>query len=180
MKLDFLPFALPLFDDDEIQAVTEVMRSGWITTGSKTREFEENFVEYLGGDLEAVSVNSATAGLHLALEACGIGYDDEVITTTLTFTSTAEVIRYLGAHPVFVDCDADTLNIDIRQIESKITKKTKAIIPVHFAGLPCDMPKILELAKKYNLKVIEDAAHTLPSKINGITIGQHSIRLLKS
>jgi dTDP-4-amino-4,6-dideoxygalactose transaminase len=180
---DFLPFALPDIGDEEINAVVDTMRSGWITTGPKTREFEESFAAYIsnGGSsnttgeniYQAISVNSATAGLHLALEACGIGTGDEVITTTLTFTATAEVIRYLGAHPVFVDCDLQTLNIDINQIESKITAKTKAIIPVHFAGLPCDMDKILQIARKYNLKVIEDAAHTLPSKINNKLIGQH-------
>lgn len=173
MDKKFLPFALPDIGEEEIDAVVNTLRSGWVTTGPKTKEFESEFAKYLGGNLEAISVNSATAGLHLALEACGIKAGDEVITTTLTFTATAEVIRYLGAHPVFVDCDPSTLNIDIKQIESKITDKTKAIIPVHIAGLPCDMEQILAIAKKHQLKVIEDAAHTLPSKINDIMIGQH-------
>ena len=174
IETKFLPFALPDIGDEEIRLVTEALKSGWVTTGPRTREFELKFAEYLGGGVEALAVNSATSGLHLALEACGIGPGDEVITTTLTFTATGEIIRYLGAHPVFVDCDRATLNIDIEAIEQKITAKTKAIIPVHFGGLPCDMEKILLLAKKHKLKVIEDAAHTLPSKINHIMIGQHA------
>ncbi len=170
---NFLPFALPDIGDEEIEAVVKTLKTGWITTGAQTKEFELQFAQYLGGDLHAIAVNSATSGLHLALEACGVEEDDEVITTTLTFTATAEIIRYLGAHPVFVDIDPETLNIDINQIEEKITNKTKAIIPVHFAGLACDMNKIIAIAKKHNLKVIEDAAHALPSKIDNIIIGQH-------
>jgi dTDP-4-amino-4,6-dideoxygalactose transaminase len=169
----FLPFALPDIGEEEIIEVTNTLRSGWVTTGPKTKEFEQKFIEFLGGNVDAISVNSATAGLHLALEACGIGYGDEVITTTLTFTATAEVIRYLGANPVFVDINPNNLNIDIEQIECKITNKTKAIIPVHMAGLACDMEKIIAIARKHNLRVIEDAAHALPSKINNILIGQH-------
>lgn len=171
----FLPFALPDIGEEEIALVTETLRSGWVTTGPRTKEFEQKFAEYIGGEpAEAISVNSATAGLHLALEACGITDGDEVIVPTLTFTATAEIVRYLGANPVFVDCDLTTLCIDIKQIESKITSKTKAIIPVHMAGLACDMEAILSIAQKHNLKVIEDAAHTLPSKINNIFIGQHA------
>ncbi len=173
MQDKFLPFALPDIGEEEINEVVNTLRSGWVTTGPKTKEFEQKFAEYLGGGVEAIAVNSATAGLHLALEACGVCDGDEVITTTLTFTATAEVILYLGAHPVFVDCDPHTLNIDIAQIESKITPRTKAIMPVHFAGLACDMEKIIAIAKKHNLRVIEDAAHTLPSKINGVLVGQH-------
>ena len=173
LKSNFLPFAVPDINEEDISHVVSTLRSGWITTGAKTQEFELKFANYLGGGVEAIAVNSATSGLHLALEACGVDFGDEVIIPTLTFTSTAEVIRYLGAHPVFIDCDLNTLNMDISQIESKITPKTKAIIPVHFAGLACDMEQILLIAKKYNLKVIEDAAHTLPSKINGVLIGQH-------
>jgi dTDP-4-amino-4,6-dideoxygalactose transaminase len=173
MSNKFLPFAQPDIGEREINAVVDSLRSGWVTTGPKTKEFELEFAKYIGGGVEAIAVNSATAGLHLALEACGVSSGDEVITTTLTFTATAEVIRYLGAHPVFIDCDQATLNIDINQIENKITKKTKAIIPVHFAGLACDMTKILAIAKKYNLKVIEDAAHTLPSQIDNVLIGRH-------
>ncbi|MDD4975346.1 MAG: DegT/DnrJ/EryC1/StrS family aminotransferase, partial [Bacteriovorax sp.] len=155
----------------EIAEVVSALRSGWVTTGPKTKQFEADFAAYLGGNLEAVSVNSATAGLHLALEACGITEGDEVITTPYTFTATAEVIRYLGAHPVFVDIDPNTFNIDPKKIEEKITSKTKAIMPVHFAGLSCDMKPILEIAKKYNLKVIEDAAHALPTRYQDKLIG---------
>lgn len=169
----FLPFALPDIGDEEINEVVKALRSGWVTTGPKTKEFETKFAEYIGIGVEAISVNSATAGLHLALEACGVRYGDEVIIPTLTFTATAEIVRYLGADPVFVDCDPDTLCIDISQIEAKITSKTKAIIPVHMAGLPCDMEVIIAIAKKYGVRVIEDAAHTCPSRINNVMIGQH-------
>lgn len=168
---NFLPFALPDIGEEEIAEVVTALRSGWVTTGPKTKQFEEDFAAYLGGNLEAVSVNSATAGLHLALEACGITEGDEVITTPYTFTATAEVIRYLGAHPVFVDIDPNTFNIDPKKIEEKITSKTKAIMPVHFAGLSCDMKPILEIAKKYKLKVIEDAAHSLPTRYQDKLIG---------
>mgnify|MGYP003521923316 FL=1 len=174
MTKKFLPFAVPDIGEEEITEVVKTLRSGWVTTGPKTKEFEQEFAKYIGGNIEAISVNSATAGLHLALEAIGITHGDEVIVPTLTFTATAEVVRYLGADPVLVDCDLANLGIDIAQIESKITSKTKAIIPVHIAGLACDMERILAIARKHNLKVIEDAAHTLPSKINNITIGQHA------
>lgn len=168
---DFLPFALPDIGEEEIAEVVDSLRSGWLTTGPKTRRFEEDFAMFMGGGVHAVAVNSATAGLHLALEALGIGEGDEVITTPYTFTATAEVIRYLGANPVFVDIDPDTFNINPALIHEAITEKTKAIIPVHFAGLPCDMESILEIAKKYNLKVIEDAAHALPSLYWNARIG---------
>ena len=169
---DFLPFALPDIGEEEINEVVLALKSGWVTTGPKTKQFEADFIEYLGGGLEAVSVNSATAGLHLALEAIGIKEGDEVITTPYTFTATAEVIRYLGAHPVFVDINPKTFNIDPDKIEAKITAKTKAIMPVHFAGLACEMDKILAIAKKHNLKVVEDAAHSLPTRYKNKIIGQ--------
>lgn len=168
---NFLPFALPDIGEEEIQEVVSALRSGWVTTGPKTKQFEADFSAYLGGGLESISVNSATAGLHLALEALGIGPGDEVITTTYTFTATGEVIRYLGAHPVFVDIDPTTFNIDPRKIEEKITAKTKAIIPVHFAGLACEMDEIIAIARKHNLKVVEDAAHALPTRYKGKLIG---------
>src|SRR4030066_2296538 len=160
---DFLPFALPDTGEEEITEVANSIRSGWLTTGPKTKQFEKDFANYIGNDAEAISVNSATAGLHLSLEAIGISYGDEVITTPYTFTASAEIIRYLGADPVFVDIDPSTFNIDPDKIESAITKKTKAIIPVHFAGMPCEMDKIINIAKKYNLKIVEDAAHSLPT-----------------
>ena len=167
----FLPFALPDIDSAEIDEVVDSLLSGWVTTGSKTKRFESDFAEFIGGNCEAISVNSATAGLHLALEAIGISAGDEVITTTYTFTATAEVIRYLGAHPVFVDIDPNTFNIDPSKIEAALTPKTKAIIPVHFAGLACDMTSILAIARKHNLKVVEDAAHALPTRYQGQLIG---------
>lgn len=168
----FLPFALPDISEDEINEVVNSLRSGWLTTGLKTKQFETDFAEFIGESAEAISVNSATAGLHLALEAIGVGIDDEVITTPYTFTATAEVVRYLGAHPVFVDISLDTFNIDVTKIEAAITPRTKAIVPVHFAGLSCDMEAILAIAKKHGLKVIEDAAHALPTTCGGRLIGR--------
>jgi dTDP-4-amino-4,6-dideoxygalactose transaminase len=167
----FLPFALPDIGEEEINEVLDSLRSGWLTTGPKTKRFEEDFAAFSGNGTEAIAVNSATAGLHLALEAVGIGPGDEVITTPYTFTATAEVVRYLGADPVFVDIDSDTFNIDPTRIEAAITQHTKAIIPVHFAGLSCDMDAILAIARKYKLKVIEDAAHALPTTCNRSLIG---------
>jgi dTDP-4-amino-4,6-dideoxygalactose transaminase len=168
---DFLPFALPDIGEEEINEVLDSLRSGWLTTGPKTKRFEEDFAVFAGGGTEAIAVNSATAGLHLALEAVGIGPGDEVVTTPYTFTSTAEVVRYLGADPVFVDIDPATFNIDPARIAAAITPKSKAIIPVHFAGLSCDMDAILEIARKHGLKVVEDAAHALPTTFNGSLIG---------
>jgi dTDP-4-amino-4,6-dideoxygalactose transaminase len=167
----FLPFALPEIGEDEINEVVDSLRSGWLTTGPKTKRFESDFIKFVECGAEAIAVNSATAGLHLALEAVGVGVGDEVITTTYTFTATAEVIRYLGADPVFVDIDPDTFNIDVARIESAITSRTKAIIPVHFAGLACDMDAIIDVANRYGLKIIEDAAHALPASYKGKLIG---------
>lgn len=149
MNQNFIPFALPEIGEQEISEVVSSLRSGWITTGPKTKEFERDFSNFLGGGLEAIAINSATAGLHLGLEAMDIGPGDEVITTTHTFTATAEIIRYLGADPVFVDVNADTLCIDIDAVSSAITARTKAIIPVHFAGRSADMRRLLVLAQKH-------------------------------
>lgn len=168
---DFIPFALPEIGEEEISEVVSALRSGWITTGPKTKIFEEKFQEYIGSHVHAIAVNSATAGLHLALEALGISEGDEVITTTLTFTATAEVVRYLGADVRLVDIDPVTMNIDPEKIRAAITKKTKAIIPVHFAGLSCDMDAIFAIAKEFNLKVVEDAAHALPTTYKSKMIG---------
>jgi dTDP-4-amino-4,6-dideoxygalactose transaminase len=170
--LKFIPFALPEIGEDEIAEVVDCLRSGWVTTGPKTKRFEAEFIEYLGDpDISAVAVNSATAGLHLAMEAIGVGPGDEVITTTHTFTATAEVIRYMGAHPVFVDVLPTTLCIDPELLESAITPRTKAIIPVHFGGLAADMGALHSIAQKYGLRVVEDAAHALPSTSNRRLIG---------
>src|SRR5215472_17744492 len=126
----FLPFALPEIGDEEIAEVVDTLKSGWVTTGPKAKRFEAAFTEFLGDPaLESIAVNSATSGLHLALEAIGVGPGDEVITSPFTFTATAEVIRYLGAHPVFVDVKEDTLNINPAAIEAAITSRTKAIMP---------------------------------------------------
>ncbi|RRS04403.1 DegT/DnrJ/EryC1/StrS aminotransferase family protein [Aquabacterium soli] len=171
-SLPFLPFALPEIGEEEIAEVADALRSGWVTTGPKTRRFEQAFVELLGDDsLQAIAVNSATAGLHLALEALGIGPGDEVITTTHTFTATAEVVRYLGADVKLVDIDPATLNIDPVAIEAAITPATKAIMPVHYAGLAVDMDAIYAIAHKHGLKVIEDAAHSLPTTYKGQLVG---------
>jgi len=168
---EFIPFALPDIDNREIDSVMETLRSGWITSGPKTKQFEREFAAFLGGNLHALAVNSATAGLHLAIEAIGIGPGDEVITTPHTFTATAEVIRYMGAHPVFVDIDAKTFCMDPANIEAAVTLRAKAIIPVHYGGMACDMDAIETLAKKHNLKVVEDAAHALPTRSDGRLIG---------
>jgi dTDP-4-amino-4,6-dideoxygalactose transaminase len=168
----FLPFALPEIGEDEIAEVVDTLRSGWITTGPKARRFEQAFGEFLGdAGLHCIAVNSATAGLHLALEALGIGPGDEVITTTHTFTATAEVVRYLGADVKLVDIDPATLNIDPRAIEAAITPATRAILPVHYAGLAADMPAILEIAQHHGLPVVEDAAHALPTTCAGQVVG---------
>jgi dTDP-4-amino-4,6-dideoxygalactose transaminase len=172
MNKDFLPFALPDIGEEEIAEVVDTLRSGWITTGPKAREFEQQFGAYLGGGIECVAVNSATAGLHLALEAIGIAAGDEVITTTHTFTATAEVVRYLGADPVFVDIDPVSLCMDPQAAERAVTARTRAIIPVHFAGHPCDMRAVLELGRRHSLHVVEDAAHAFPTRYEGVPIGQ--------
>ena len=175
--LPFLPFALPEIGEDDIAEVVDTLRSGWITTGPKAKRFEADFLAWLGdaGDdiegLHCIAVNSATAGLHLALEALGIGPGDEVITTSHTVTATAEVVRYLGADVKLVDIDPATLNIDPALIEVAITPRTRAIIPVHYAGLAADMPAILAIARRHGLKVVEDAAHALPSTSAGARVG---------
>jgi dTDP-4-amino-4,6-dideoxygalactose transaminase len=171
LQNEFLPFSLPDIGEEEISEVSNTLRSGWLTTGPKTKRFEADFASYIGSNVEAIAVNSATAGLHLALEAAGVGPGDEVITSSYTFTATAEVIRYLGANPVFVDVQEDTLNIDPAAIATSITVRTKAIMPVHFAGLACEMNSILQIAARHHLKVIEDAAHALPATSGEQLIG---------
>lgn len=172
MTTPFLPFAQPDIGDEEIAEVVDSLRSGWITTGPKAKRFEAAFTAYLGdASIESVAVNSATAGLHLALEALGVGPGDEVITSTHTFTSTAEVVRYLGADVRLVDVDAATLNIDPRAVAAAIGPRTKAIVPVHYGGLAADMQAILALAREHGLKVVEDAAHALPATHDGALVG---------
>lgn len=160
MKNNFLAFGKPYLKKSDIAEVVDTLRSGWWSTGPKTEKFEYQFRQYVGAKY-SLAVNSATAGLHLSLIALGVGVDDEVITTPLTFAATANAIVHCGAKPVFVDVDLLTWNIDPRQIEKKITKKTKAIIPVHLHGRPCDMEAILSIARCHHLYVIEDAAHAV-------------------
>ncbi|HEU4460737.1 MAG TPA: DegT/DnrJ/EryC1/StrS family aminotransferase [Methylibium sp.] len=173
----FLPFAQPDIGEDEIAEVVDTLRSGWITTGMKAKRFEQDFAAYLepagagAAPLEAIAVNSATAGLHLALEAVGVGAGDEVITTTHTFTATAEVVRYLGADVVLVDIDPATMTLDPDAVEAAITARTKAIVPVHFGGLAAPMGRLLDIAARRKLHVIEDAAHALPTSFGGRAIG---------
>lgn len=166
-----VPFAKPWIGAEEIAEVNEVLKSGWLTTGSRCKQFEEDFATFMGGGVETIAVNSCTAGLHLALEAIGIGAGDEVIVPVHTFTATAEVVRYLGADPVFVDVDPETLCIDIQDVKKKTSPKTKAIIPVHYSGRACDMDPLLAHARDHGLRVVEDAAHALPTKYKGQLIG---------
>ena len=170
MRSKFLPFAPPFISNEEINEVTDALKSDWITTGPKTKSFEEEFRGLLGSP-SALALNSCTGALHTALATLGIGQGDEVITTTMTFTSTVNVIEHVGAKPVLVDVEADTLNIDPQKIAVAITTKTKAIMPVHYAGHPVDLEPIYDLAKKQGLSVIEDAAHAFPAEYKGRKIG---------
>lgn len=165
-----LPFHVPDIDEAEIGAVNDVLRSGWLTTGSRTQQFEEAFRQFVGSR-HAIAVNSCTAALHLALEAIGVREGDEVIVPTMTFAATAEVVTYLRARPVFVDCEPDTLNMAPAAVRAAVTPRTKAIVPVHFAGLPCDLDALSAIARQYGLRLIEDAAHALPARWHGRTIG---------
>ena len=168
-----IPFHKPHITQKEIDSVIDIMRSGWLTMGPKTIEFEIAFKKYIGSQF-SISVNSATAALHLALNAVGVKKNDEVILPTNTFIATAEAVVYIGAKPILCDIEANYHNIDINLIESLITPKTKAIIPVHFGGHSCEMDEIIRIAKQYNLKIIEDAAHALPSLYKNKKIGTFS------
>ena len=168
-KKKLIMFALPDINHEEINEVIDTLKSGWLTTGPKVRKFEEEFAEFIGSKY-ALAVNSCTGGLHLSLAAAGVGEGDEVITTPFTFVSTVNVILHLGAKPVFVDIGPD-FNIDVNKIEAAITPKTKVILPVHYSGQPCEMDAIMDLAKKYNLTVIEDAAHAVGAEYKGKKIG---------
>jgi dTDP-4-amino-4,6-dideoxygalactose transaminase len=167
---DDIPFARPFIDREEEEALIRVLRSGWLTTGGEALAFEQEFAAFLNPPgIHCLAVNSATSGLHLALEACGVGSGDAVLVPSCTFTATAEVARYLGADPVFVDVSPGTFHIDPAALEQTIKRlppgKAKAVIPVHYGGLPCDMPAIMDIAGRYKLKVIEDAAHSFPSQL---------------
>jgi dTDP-4-amino-4,6-dideoxygalactose transaminase len=166
----FLPFSLPDIDDSELEEIRDALASGWVTTGPKTRQFEAEFASVVGAR-HAVAVNSCTAAMHLALEAVGVSRGDEVITSPYTFAATAEVIRYFDARPVFVDVDPRTLNINPSLVERAVTSRTRAILPVHIAGLPAEMDPILELGQARDIRVVDDAAHAFPSRYRGRTIG---------
>jgi len=170
MRNKFLIFGNPYIGEEEIAEVVDSLCSGWISTGPKVAKFEKMLAGYLNTD-KVHALHSCTSGLFLALLVSGIGEGDEVITTPMTFASTANVIEHVGAKPVFVDIEKNTMNIDPKNIENAITDKTKAIIPVHFAGRPCDMDAIVDIAKRYNLIVIEDAAHAFGAEYKGRKIG---------
>ena len=169
-KPDFIPFARPDITEAEIEAVSDAMRSGWITTAARTKQFEAEFAARVGA-AHGVAVNSCTAAMHLALEALGVQADDEVIVPTLTFAATAEVVRYMGARPVLVDIRADDQNIDVGAVEQCLTERTRVIIPVHFGGQACDMYALMDLARAKGIRVVEDAAHAFPSFHDGRAIG---------
>ena len=166
----YIPFHSPSIGEEEIAAVEKVLRSGWLTTGPATIEFEKEFAKYIGCK-HALAVNSGTSALQLALDAIGLKSGDEVLVHTYTFTATAEVVTYFGAKPVLCDSLPGGFNIDPADAERRITSKTKALIPVHIAGEPCDMAAIQHLADRHNLNVIEDAAHALPASFGGRRIG---------
>ena len=172
----FVPFFRPSIGPEEEQAVLAVLRSGWLTTGEVAARFENEFAEYTGAR-HALAVSSATAGLHLALEALGVGQGDAVVTTPYTFAATAEVVRYLGADPLFVDIQADTMNIDPEAVEAALTtcrrdrRRVSAILPVHVAGLPCDMRSLKDVAARFGVPIVEDAAHAFPVRVDGSFVG---------
>jgi dTDP-4-amino-4,6-dideoxygalactose transaminase len=170
LRQAFLGFSRPDVDDAELEQIREALASGWITSGPKTRQFETEFAAAVGAR-HAVTVNSCTAAMHLALEAIGLRRGDEVITTPYTFAATAEVVRYFDAKPVLVDVDPDCLNIDPDRVEAAVSERTKAIIPVHLGGLPAEMDAIMATAGRHRLAVVEDAAHAFPAEYKGRTIG---------
>ena len=170
MTPELLPFHQASIGEEEVKEIIQTLNSGWLTTGQKTRLFEKTFADYIGCK-HAIGLNSCTSGLHLSLVVSGVSSGDEVITSPITFPATTNVIVHQNAKPVFVDVEPETLNINCSEIESKINDSTKAILPVHFAGHPCDMDTIISLAQKHNLTVIEDAAHALESKYHGNKIG---------
>lgn len=167
---DFLVYGSPLIEDEEIEEVAKTLRSGWLGTGPKVHQFEEMFKEYKGSKF-AIALNSCTAALHLSMLAIGIKPGDEVIVSTMTFAATANAVIHAGGTPVFVDCEKDTMNMDPLDIERKITPKTKAILLVHFAGRACNMDAIMDIARRHDLKVIEDCAHAIETEYHGKKAG---------
>jgi dTDP-4-amino-4,6-dideoxygalactose transaminase len=173
LRSDYLIFGSPIIEEEEINAVVNTFKSKWIGTGPKVNEFEKQFGEYVGVKY-AVAVSSCTAALHLSVIALGIGPGDEVLVPAMTFASTANAVIHANAVPVLVDVDKRNMTIDFDDIERKITPKTKAIIPVHFAGRPVDMNKLNSIAEKYGLKIIHDAAHAVETEFNGKKIGSYN------
>ncbi len=172
---NFLPYALPLIGEEEINEVADSLRSGWVTTGPKVKKFESAVMDFVGCK-HAIGVNSCTAGLHLALTAMGIGQGDEVILPSLTFCATANVVVHCGAKPVLVDIDED-YNISIDAIKAAITPKTKAIMPVHYGGMSCNMQEVYEIASEHNLSVLEDGAHAIGIDYRGMMIGSDDLTM---
>jgi perosamine synthetase len=170
---EYIPFHRPSIGEEEFEAVRAVLASGWLTTGRVAADFERQFAEYVGCK-HALAVNSATAALQLAMDAIGLSAGDEVLVPTYTFTASAEVVTYFGGRPVLCDSVAGGFNIDVRDAEKRITEKTRAIIPVHLAGEPCDMDAVRELAARHHLRVVEDAAHALPAAWAGKRVGSTS------
>ena len=170
VRKDILPIGRPFIGEEEKNEVMDTLNSDWLSKGPKTKQFENDFKKYVKSKY-AVAVSSCTAGLHIALTALGIKSGDEVITTPLTFVATGNVILYLGAKPVLVDVKISNFNIDVAQIKSKITKKTRAIMPVHFAGLPCEMSELMNISQSYGIPVVEDAAHAIGAEYHGKKIG---------
>ncbi len=170
MRKDFLIFGSPIIEQSEIEEVVDSLKSGWLGTGPKVHKFEEMFKEYKGVKY-AMALNSCTAALHLSMLALGIKAGDEVIVPTMTFAATANTVIHAGGVPVFADCEKGTINISPEDIEKKITPKTKAILPVHFAGRPCNMDAIMSIAKRHHLKVIEDCAHAIEAEYHGKKAG---------
>lgn len=170
MRSAFLSFSPPLIGEEEINEVIDTLRSDWITTGPKTKQFEQEFAQFVQVPT-ALAVSSATHAMLVGLAALGIGPGGQVITTPLTFCSTVHVIEHLGAQPVLVDVEPDTLNIAPEQVASAVTPRTRAVMPVHLYGHPCEMDALLDLAKQHDLHVVEDAAHALPAEYKGQMIG---------
>jgi dTDP-4-amino-4,6-dideoxygalactose transaminase len=169
-RTTFLPFSPPAIGEEEIAAVVDTLRSEWITTGPKTHQFAAEFAEFIGA-IDALPLNSCTAGLHTALVTSGVGPGDEVVTTPMTFAASVNVIEHVGATPIMVDVEPDTLNIDPVLVEKAVSSRTRAIIAVHYAGHPAELERLRKIAWKYNLVLIEDAAHALPAKYKGVHIG---------
>jgi hypothetical protein len=168
--MERLPFTRPTLDEETIQSVVSVLRSGWLASGPRVAEFEADLGRYVGGRAVRV-MTSATAALEIALATAGVGEGDQVITTPMSWCATANVVLRLGARPVFVDVDLDTRNLNLEQVEAHITPRTRAIMPVHFSGLPVDMDRLYDIARRHRLRVVEDAAHAIGSSWHGRRIG---------